>query len=369
MTSQQKQRFESQWPAIAARLERLLARRSIPVQKRDDIVQETGLRLLGSWDKVDSARPLWPFVVTIALNLMRDEARRATTGTEIPCELPDQQDWADVEHAGLVRLELRRAGRALALLKPGHRDVLLAELDPSLFSYEGTAAATKMLRARARRRLAALMQNVSALGVAATGPIRRAARSGHLIPFRGAAEGIAPAMCGVLCAFVAIGGLSLAPFSFLPRTEGNLVDRGGMTLSAEPAHGDRTEGREAVDDAFLRRAGTGNPTTHAGWYADDDGWGDRPSPSGGDGSISHQSHYGVPLGNESLANGTITAEVSHGSLGEGLPQAPDGNESLDCSEQMVTPGEIDVRCWWSDDPEHKYGLRVSHDGENFLGVD
>jgi hypothetical protein len=360
MTSEQKRQFENQWPAVAARLERMLARRGIPEERRDDIVQETGLRLLRSWHKVDAARPLWPFTVTIALNLMRDQARRSDWG-EVLTEFPDRQDATDVEHLATKRLELRQAGRALALLKPGQRDVLLAEVEPSMFPATGTPAATKMLRMRARRRLAALMQQVSALGIAVTGPIRRLGRSSHLLPYRSSAEALVPAVCGVLCAFAVVGAGSLAPFSTLPPSEGSATDAdallegsstGDLATTSSVAGAATTS---SADSALVQGGPRAYRPEQSRGGADPRG----PLPPE-DHGISHRSYYEIPLGQETLVHGSVTVEIHHG--GDGGPPPASGDGSLDCSEQMITPNQVDARCWRSGDPQRRYGVRVKHEG-------
>lgn len=366
MTSEEKRQFENQWPAIAARLDRLLARRSVPTQRRDDIVQETGLRLLRAWTKVDAARPLWPFTLTIALNLMRDEHRRSSAGGEVPCEIPDHEDRVNVEEAAVARLELRRAGRALALLRSGHREALLAEVEPSLFvAPTGTPAARKMLRMRARRRLAALMQQVSALGAVAAAPIRRLTRSSHLVPYGTMADGLAPAACGViLCALIA-GSASLGVFSELPgsradrlATDAVLMQTGTFAQAAgfDSGHAGnlRVGGMQALLTAptMSSDAGDGNERGDV-------------DPEEQNDSLSQERSYEIPLGHGTLAKGTVTVEIYHGGELGRTPSVPSGG-SIDCSGPKVSPNEVDFRCSSTDGSGKSYGARVHHEGETAL---
>jgi hypothetical protein len=367
MTLEEKRQFEKQWPAVAARLGRLLARRRVPAEKRDDIVQETGLRLLHAWNKVDAARPLWPFTLTIALNLMRDEQRRSSTGGEVPCAVPDHEDRVNVEETAVARLELRRAGRALALLRSGHRDALLAEVEPSLFvAPTGTPAARKMLRMRARRRLTALMQQVSALGAVTVAPIRRLTRSGHLVPYGTMADGLAPAACGVILCALVVGGASLGAFSGLPGSRADTLERdGGLIASetfAEGAGGGHAHARG------LLVAGT--EAFRAGSRISSDAWdgkegGDAQS-SEHDDSLSQERSYEIPLGHGTLARGTVTVEVYHGGQAGSAPSVPSGTRSIDCSGPKVSPNEVDLRCSSADGSGKKYGARVHHEGETAL---
>src|SRR5687768_2903440 len=117
--------FEKQWPEISERLLKLLASKNVPACKRDDIAQETGLRLFGMWEKVDRNRPVWPLAVTIALNLLRDEARRNPQREVLSEIVPEMPALHDVEDEGLARLELQRVRTAMAQLSPSHRDVLM----------------------------------------------------------------------------------------------------------------------------------------------------------------------------------------------------------------------------------------------------
>lgn len=362
MTSEDKKRFESQWPQVAARLGSMLARRGVPADRREDIVQETGLKLLKTWDRVDASKPLWPFTVTIALNLMRDQARKGLY-TEVPAEIPDRSNNEDVEEVNLARLELRRAGLALAQMDPGQREVLLAEIEPTPHTRSSASpAATKMLRMRARRKLSLLMQQVSALALVPVAATKRLGRLAHLFPYSKATEGaVTSALCGVLCVVALGGSVGLAPFSSLP-SDAFRHDAGGRGSSSEvrgsistpylsAAPGARTQGgstsslRDAIKE--LRSPQAGDPSATKG-----------PAVSEADDStLKHESGYEIPVGGKTLAQGKVGLEVFGGGHG---PSAP---SNVDCHERMFSPNEINATCWDQSNPDRRYGVRVRHEGK------
>ena len=196
--------FEQQWPDLARRLDTMLAGKRVPPHKRDDIVQETGLRLFRMWEQVDPDRPLWALVVTIALNLLRDEARKRPE-REVLGLVPDRAADQDVERAGLARLEWRRVQNAMSQLSPDHRSILMAELGDEYVTSSRGPNATKMLRMRARRRLNALLDVASASGVVIGIRVRRLFDfERHVIAIRSlmsSSENLAaPAAAGLLSA-------------------------------------------------------------------------------------------------------------------------------------------------------------------------
>ena len=204
--------FEEQWPDLARRLDAMLAGKRVPAHKRDDIVQETGLRLFRMWEQVDPDRPLWALVVTIALNLLRDEARKHPE-REVLGLVPERAADQDVERAGLARLELRRVRDAMTQLSPAHRSILMAELGDDETSLTRGPNASKMLRMRARRRLSALLDVASASGVLLGVKLRRLFDlERHLIAVRtllSQGENLAgPAAAGLLSAVALFGSVA-----------------------------------------------------------------------------------------------------------------------------------------------------------------
>lgn len=184
MSPSDAEAFEACWPQIARDLEVVLAKRGIEPHTREDLIQETALRLLARWERLDKTRPIVPLAATIALNLMRDDFRRAKH--EVVSEVESSGPAGDVEHEGLARLEFSRVAKAMKDLSISHRRVLLADVSdpptqslvdsrgPRLATLDGdpvpsgsapprSPAATKMLRMRARRRLAAILETAGVL--------------------------------------------------------------------------------------------------------------------------------------------------------------------------------------------------------------
>jgi DNA-directed RNA polymerase specialized sigma24 family protein len=153
--------FVAQWPELSRRLKALFGRKNVSASVRDDLVQETALRLIKMWDSVDMTRSPWPLTATIGLNLLRDRAKALAT-TEVLAELPDAPAMLDVADAGIARVELDRVRRAMAELTHAQRTILLDEVGEGPAA-TGTAAAQKMLRMRARRKLRAILERVSGL--------------------------------------------------------------------------------------------------------------------------------------------------------------------------------------------------------------
>ncbi|HEX2196528.1 MAG TPA: sigma-70 family RNA polymerase sigma factor [Actinomycetota bacterium] len=161
MTTQVESSFEAVWPDLERRIHRFLSSKKVPDCQREDVVQETGLRLYRMWAQVDPAGSPIGLALTIAMNIVRDNARRDSHRTVVEIE-PEIPALCDVERSGLARLELSRVRRALSELTPAQRAVLLSELDRNERPPEASAAAIKMLRMRARRNLSAILERAGA---------------------------------------------------------------------------------------------------------------------------------------------------------------------------------------------------------------
>lgn len=199
--------FEREWPALARRVDRALVPRSVPPWLREDIVQETGLRLFRMWESIDPHRSVRALAVTIALNLLRDEARRWHRGGPTSV-VPDRAAEDDVERESLARLEFQQVQGALRRLSPGQRAVLLAEVGAAS-PPDVSPDAVRMLRMRARRRLSELLDRAAAFAGATLTEARRlldrlSFNSSRHAP---ASEGLA----SVFAAFSAIALLGIAP--------------------------------------------------------------------------------------------------------------------------------------------------------------
>src|SRR5688500_5297725 len=121
MSPEEKHEFEAVWPELASRLHAFLARKRVPLDQREDLVQEAGARLVGIWDTVERGRPTWPLAMTVALNLVRDRARRAS-GHEVVAEFPDIAQPYDLEAAGIARMELEEVRTAMTQLSARQRE-------------------------------------------------------------------------------------------------------------------------------------------------------------------------------------------------------------------------------------------------------
>jgi DNA-directed RNA polymerase specialized sigma24 family protein len=210
MTPQRRSDFEREWPELARRLEFFLVRSGVNGDTRDDVIQDTALRLYGMWMRVETDRSAWPLTKTIALNLVRDAARRRGT-VEIAAEIPDLPAPHDVESSGIARLELRRIQKALDEMSPAHRALLLEEVGGDASEVATSPAAEKMMRMRARKRLIALLEKVSALI-----PGRH---SGFLEWASGlvtARDGLAGGLACLLCVFLGTGIVIVGPGSSAP---------------------------------------------------------------------------------------------------------------------------------------------------------
>ncbi|HYP22328.1 MAG TPA: sigma-70 family RNA polymerase sigma factor [Actinomycetota bacterium] len=227
MTTQVESSFEAVWPDLERRIHRFLSSKKVPDSQREDVVQETGLRLYRMWAQVDPAGSPIGLALTIAMNIVRDNARRDSHRTVVEIE-PDVPAICDVERSGLARLELSRVRRALAELTPAQRSVLLSELDRNQRPPEASPAAIKMLRMRARRNLSAILERAGA-GVL-VGKVRRFfGLPQHVIVSRDlpkVEQGVASSLASVMAA----AAISLSPIT-------GLLGFGGADAAEDPAPG------------------------------------------------------------------------------------------------------------------------------------
>jgi DNA-directed RNA polymerase specialized sigma24 family protein len=195
--------FEQEWRAVMPSLERALARRGVSPWLRDDVMQETALRLYRAWDRVDPERPLLPLAMTIANNVAWDERHRRSL-VEVPGEVPDVAAAHDVEELGLARLELQQVRDLMSRLSAPHRSVLLAEVGDA-DAPAGGPDATKMLRLRARKKMRSLLETTSAgaFVVALPKGLWRLVRGTR----RQVVTGAAPAAIAAACSMVALFGV------------------------------------------------------------------------------------------------------------------------------------------------------------------
>lgn len=152
--------LERDWPAVSARVSAKLAAYKVPVALRDDLVQETGLRLLELGDKLDPSRSIVALASAIAMNLLRDHLRRERRLAPI-LDVDAVLDSADVESEVIARDEWRRVSAAIDRLGPEQRAALLAEIGAALAPAGRSTTAVRMLRMRGRKQLHALLDEIS----------------------------------------------------------------------------------------------------------------------------------------------------------------------------------------------------------------
>jgi len=172
--------FDEAWPELAERLRRSLAARGVPAQDRDDVVQETALRVYRVWDSLDPTRTPWPFVVTVAVNFWRDIVRERTgrIAQVHPSATIEVTDDQDVERDVLARQELARVRVAWRALAPEQQRLLLATEEFS-DTVRPLRPAERVARMRVRRQLARAVGRASA--VVAVMWLRRPARSSGVV--------------------------------------------------------------------------------------------------------------------------------------------------------------------------------------------
>src|SRR3954469_10085505 len=153
--------FEDEWAALAPRLSMVLAAKGVHAQDRDDLLQETALRLYRVWETLEADQPVWPFAATIALNLWRDQLRAAVVrqrdvlSANVADTAADVATTCDVERTVLARQELAHVGAVMRELEPEQRRLLLANDEVSTV-VAPLRPAERMARMRARRELARL---------------------------------------------------------------------------------------------------------------------------------------------------------------------------------------------------------------------
>ena len=148
--------FERLWPSAAARLDHILMSRNVPGWLREEVVQETGVRIWTRWDRLYFAGDLLPLARTIASNLITDHHREATR-LVLTDDAPDgATERTDVERSAIARIDLDQVRAALSELNPRYRQALLAEIGES--AIQETAELAKVTRLRARRRLRAVIE-------------------------------------------------------------------------------------------------------------------------------------------------------------------------------------------------------------------
>lgn len=196
------------------------------------------MRLFGMWERVVPGAPLWPLVRTIALNVLRDRSRRYEP--EPTDAVPETATAFVAEDAGLARVELERVREALGELTSAQRAALLEEI--GVATTGARTAADKMLRLRARRRLALLLQRA---------PVVVSVRSGRLADLgqwlAGLREAVVQGASCLVCVALGLGAAAAPGLVSGPAAAADVVDpkvevlspeRGavGVPTPADPSH-------------------------------------------------------------------------------------------------------------------------------------
>ena len=253
----QEQTFEAVWPALSGRLTRVLQRRRVPDECVDDVVQETGLRLLRNWDKVDHST-LWSFTITVAGNIIKDDMRRRVRDERF-AESVASNNYVDIEERAIARVELWKTHRAIDALSATQRTALLSEV----YGFENTTnlsrGAVKMTRMRARRRLRLALGRASGL-VALTGHRLRRSLFGDLRP--GFSEGATQTVAAALLIAAGLDLVMLGGGVFRSQVSGEtgrVSDSASFAISAVGLRDAATGTSNAGSDSFLRATWVGAP--------------------------------------------------------------------------------------------------------------
>jgi len=115
--------FQALFQRYACPLTKMLQRRGAHPEDARELVQRTFLHLHRARGSYERGRRFRPWLLTIAFNLKRDEARRAWRWRELPCEA--ETIAANEEHDPSLREhDLKRLREALDALSPTQRQLL-----------------------------------------------------------------------------------------------------------------------------------------------------------------------------------------------------------------------------------------------------
>jgi RNA polymerase sigma-70 factor (ECF subfamily) len=115
--------FHALFQRYASPLTKMLQRRGAHPEDARELVQRTFLHLHRARASFERGRRFRPWLLTIAFNLKRDEARRAYRWRELPFEADTMA--ANTDHdTGAREDDLQRLRAALAVLSPTQRELL-----------------------------------------------------------------------------------------------------------------------------------------------------------------------------------------------------------------------------------------------------
>ena len=155
--------FEDVWPDVDRRLRALLFRRGLDQSSADDVVQEVALRVLAHGVTYESAGDLLRWAAPVACRLHVDLLRHRARLTD-PDDAAEHPARDDVAGEVADRLELQRALRAIATLRPADRAAIIDAVaaEPSVPRDRQEAVRLAVRRHRARNRLAVVLEQLAA---------------------------------------------------------------------------------------------------------------------------------------------------------------------------------------------------------------
>jgi DNA-directed RNA polymerase specialized sigma24 family protein len=168
--------FEAVWPDVERRLRALLFRRGLDRASADDVVQEVALRALANHVTYASATDLLRWAGPVACNLHVDLVRHRARMLDAP-EAEDHPAADDVPREVAHRIELQRAFRGIAALRPADREAIIDAVaaEPVVPRTRKEAVRLAVRRHRARSRLAIVLEQLAAW-LTGLGVIRRGRR-------------------------------------------------------------------------------------------------------------------------------------------------------------------------------------------------
>lgn len=301
--------FEVEWPALAQRLAISMSDKGFSPADREDLIQETGLRLYSVWHRLRPGSSPWPLAVTIALNLARDRSRRARR--ELLGSVPDIASTDDVEKAGIARVELASVARCIRSLKPTYRSALLAQLGVA-DAGSGSTSAQKMARLRARRALEQMVDRASVGCGAALLKLRRAFEvASEIVAFRSTGVmdfAIAAATAGL------IGAGTLLPSAAQERAREPAVAGGVTSVAADVGQ------QQEQLDGLQRKVVVGHAEAQAS-SGSDGTRSRRPSPRWSSDGTSNDPLVNLPVDPPSQ-EAPVTAPLSEAEVKTTPPEAP-----------------------------------------------
>ena len=155
--------FETVWPDVERCLRALLYRRGLDAASADDVVQEVALRALAGRVTYTSARDLLRWAGPVACNLHVDLLRQRAKLMDGEVD-PERPAAHDVAGEVADRIELQRAFRGIAALRPADREAIMEAVtcEPPQPRTRKEAVRLAVRRHRARSRLALVMEQLAA---------------------------------------------------------------------------------------------------------------------------------------------------------------------------------------------------------------